>query len=441
MKQRINYRLTWLAVIAVIITSISVTFAYYSFFEEQVHEDMRVTAKILKDTEYFDTANYQELEEKNTLENVSLRVTLIDVDGTVLYDNVSDAKTMENHKNRPEVKSAFEKGNGDIVRTSDTVGKNNYYYAIKLDNGMVLRISRQVDAVLMVFVKALPLVFIIIVFIIQACVIISHLLAKRLMAPIEKLALNIEEYSDEYIYPELEPFIRTIRKQHADILSAAKARQDFTANVSHELKTPLTAITGYAQLLHNHEMPVEQQDHFATEIEKNSDRLLVLIEDIIRLSELDDADSEEGFEEFDLFALAKDGINALEINAQKKNILLSIEGESTIIRGRQDLIRELIDNLVQNAIRYNSEGGHVWVQVKNVNNRKLLIVKDDGIGIPVDDKERVFERFYRVDKSRSKATGGTGLGLAIVKHIAEIHDARISLDSTLGAGTTFTIEF
>ncbi|WP_177194856.1 sensor histidine kinase [Pseudobutyrivibrio sp. JW11] len=259
------------------------------------------------------------------------------------------------------------------------------------------------------------------------------------MKPIEDVAGKLNDDFVDSPYPELYPFISKIRKQHEEVLAAAKMRQDFSANVSHELKTPLTAISGYAQLLGSDDTPAEKRKHFADEIDKNANRLLALIEDIIKLSELDSDDNDEQFETVDLYELAAEELDSLSMAASQRNIDITLSGASTSVRCRPDLIRELIDNLVQNSIRYGNDGGHVTVSVLEEYGYKKLIVEDDGIGIPADDLDRVFERFYRVDKSRSKASGGTGLGLAIVKHIVEIHDAKIQIESELGVGTKVTV--
>ena len=185
----------------------------------------------------------------------------------------------------------------------------------------------------------------------------------------------------------------------------------------------------------------EQQKHFYQEIRKNADRLLALINDIIRLSELDRKGYDETFEEIDLCEIVKECLDELSVNAKQRNVTISFEGESCNVRGSRDWLKELIENLSQNAIRYNNIGGKVMISINQKDGRAMLTVKDNGIGIPASEQERVFERFYRVDKSRSKATGGTGLGLAIVKHIVEIHDAKIELDSAPGVGTTIIVVF
>ena len=440
MKKKINIRLLAIAILGIISTIIGITYIYYGLFKARVRDDLVVSAKLLKDTHYFESVNSDTDNIDLSADMEELRVTWVANDGTVIYDNDTDALNLENHANRPEIRTAFEKGSGESVRKSDTMNRNTFYYAVLLDNGTVLRVAMEAESIGSVFVSAAPMAILIILCIVGICVTLSHMLTKQLIRPIEKMAENIEDAGVETPYKELEPFADMIRKQHTDILSAAKARQDFTANVSHELKTPLTAILGYAELLEGGMVEREQEKHFYEEIRKNSDRLLALINDIIRLSELDRSEKEPSFTQIDLFNVVSESIEGLRIGAKQKNIDLEFSGEHCMIRGNREMLRELVENLVQNGVRYNNPGGRVSVSVLK-KDRPILIVKDNGIGIPTSDQERIFERFYRVDKSRSKATGGTGLGLAIVKHIVELHDAKILLDSALGVGTTIEVIF
>lgn len=440
MKKKINIRLLAIAILGIISTIIGITYIYYGLFKARVRDDLVVSAKLLKDAHYFESVNSDTDNIDLSADMEELRVTWVANDGTVIYDNDTDALNLENHANRPEIRTAFEKGSGESVRKSDTMNRNTFYYAVLLDNGTVLRVATEAESIGSVFVSAAPMAILIILCIVGICVTLSHMLTKQLIRPIEKMAENIEDAGVETPYKELEPFADMIRKQHTDILSAAKARQDFTANVSHELKTPLTAILGYAELLEGGMVEREQEKHFYEEIRKNSDRLLALINDIIRLSELDRSEKEPSFTQIDLFDVVNESIEGLRIGAKQKNIDLEFSGEHCMIRGNREMLRELVENLVQNGVRYNNPGGRVSVSVLK-KDRPILIVKDNGIGIPTSDQERIFERFYRVDKSRSKATGGTGLGLAIVKHIVELHDAKILLDSAPGVGTTIEVIF
>ncbi len=372
----------------------------------------------------------------------TLRITWVSADGTVLYDNDASADQLENHLDRPEIVQALESGEGESVRKSSTMNMNTIYYAVLLDDGSVLRLSSDVCSISSVFVTAFPAILLIAVVIILLCALIARFLTRKLLAPIDQLAEHIEDVSHTPVYKELIPFVNTIRSQHENILSAARSRQDFTANVSHELKTPLTAISGYAELIENHMVDQEQETKFAGKIRQNADRLVTLINDIIRLSELDRSDEAQiVFEEIDLYEAARDRVDLLAVSAQNRNIRLSLEGESCMIHANRNMITELIDNLCANAIHYNNPGGWVSASVQKQEEKTVLIVADTGIGIPRDLQERVFERFYRVDKSRSKETGGTGLGLAIVKHIVELHGAEISLESEVGKGTKITVEF
>lgn len=440
MKKKINTRLVGIAIMAVVATVISITIVYYGFFERQIRSDLEISAKLLKDTHYFESVNADADTIDLSTDMDELRVTWIGSDGTVLYDNDASPEELSNHANRPEIQEAFTKGSGESVRRSDTMNMNTFYYAILLDNGTVLRVATEAENIQSIFFAALPIILFITLVILVVCVIFSHLLTRQLIAPIETMAKNIEDMGVTPPYRELVPFANMIRQQHTDILSAAKMRQDFTANVSHELKTPLTAISGYAELIQNHMVDEAQHDHFIAEIRKNTERLLSLINDIIRLSELDRNEDVEFYDVVDLYDVVSECIEGLEIAAERRNITLSFEGEHFNIHGNREMMRELVDNLVQNAIRYNNEGGTVWVSVVG-GVSPTLIVRDNGIGIPADEQERIFERFYRVDKSRSRETGGTGLGLAIVKHIVEIHHAKIQVNSTVGKGTEMKVTY
>lgn len=434
MKQKINSRLILIAILAVITTTIGITFVCYNIFQRQVKQDLRLHAQLLKD------ASVAELVEKNSIQpSIDMRITWIDTDGTVLFDNDNEADLLANHSDRPEIEEALLYGEGESVRESNTMGMRTFYYAVLLSDGTILRVSTEARSIFSVFLTAFPVIGLVCVLIVFLCVLISHLLTKQLILPIEDLARNLENASTTTTYKELVPFMNTIRNQHENILASAKVRQDFTANVSHELKTPLTAISGYAELIENQMVDEDKQRKFAGDIRKNADRLVNLINDIIRLSELDQSETRSDFSEQDLYEVAAERVELLEANAREKNIELSLTGHSVRLMSNRGMLIELMDNLVQNAIRYNVENGKVLIQVSEENGQAVLVVKDTGIGIPKADQERVFERFYRVDKSRSRETGGTGLGLAIVKHIVELHDGKIALNSEVGKGTEIKV--
>lgn len=443
MKQKINIRLSVIAMLAIITTSVVLTYMYYNLFQTQVKIDLRQSARILMETETFQSTYGtvdKHVDNAHRFSSENLRITWIDKDGTVLFDNDKDASSLGNHLDRPEIQQAFQNGEGEVTRRSDTMNMNTYYYALLLENGTVLRISTQARNLTSVFIALLPAIAAIAVIILLGCILIGHMLTGQLMRPIEEMAEHIDDVTTPP-YKELEPFADKIRSQHEKILTAVKSRQDFTANVTHELKTPITAISGYAELIENGLLNKEEEIHAAQQIRHNADRLLSLITDIIQLSELDHNELSRPFEHMDLYEVAQECVNSLQPLAQSSSIKLTCKGVSAGINADRALIIEMIDNLVQNAIRYNRMNGSVEVSVAIENGHPLLQVKDTGIGIPAEHQDRVFERFYRVDKSRSKETGGTGLGLAIVKHIADIHSAEINLQSVPGTGTTVTVRF
>ena len=370
-----------------------------------------------------------------------LRITLIGTDGEVLYESLLNKDEMDNHNERPEIIEAREKGEGEAVRYSATSGTHTFYYAERLQNGNVLRIGRDSVSVNRIMVNTLVIVLVIALGILFVCMGISHYLTKKLVEPIEKLATNIMLVDENNVYEEIRPFVNTIKEQHINIINNAQLRQEFTANVSHELKTPLTAISGYAELIGNGMTGKEDTIRFSNEIHSNANRLLSLINDIIKLSELDEADHQMEMERIDLYKLAENCVQMMQVTAEKQGIRLILQGESTMVMANKGLMDEVFYNLCSNAIRYNKPGGSVTVTVGTKDEHPFLSVSDTGIGIPKECQERVFERFYRVDKSRSKSTGGTGLGLAIVKHIVAQHNAALHLDSELDEGTTIEIVF
>ena len=438
MKKKINIQFMAVSAFAVVITAVISMILFYNIFTNQVFDDIEAYAHIIQplDKEFWSSEHNRE-----RLEEDGLRITLIKKDGRVEYDSSADEKEMDNHKDRPEIKAALEKGEGTAVRWSATSSLHTLYYAQRLENGDVLRVGKDSENIFQILKNTASLVMVLSVFIVLLCGALSHFLTKRLLLPIEKLASNLDGVNQDNIYEEITPFIQTIKEQHINILNNAKMRQEFTANVSHELKTPLTAISGYAELIGSGMADERETRRFANEIHVSSDRLLTLINDIIKLSELDDADLEFDFEQVDLYQMAQGCLDMMDVQAAKQDVTLKLQGEPCTVVANRNLMDELLYNLCSNAVRYNNRGGSVTVTVRPENGRVALSVKDTGIGIPKEHQERVFERFYRVDKSRSKQSGGTGLGLAIVKHIVAQHNAEMILESEPGKGTEIKILF
>ena len=440
MKKKINIQFIMIAALAIVVTALSAMLVYYNILKEQVLGDLKAYAHVIELLNIDDLAVEIEKDPYNPIDD-DLRITLIGTDGEVLYESLLNKDEMDNHNERPEIIEAREKGEGEAVRYSATSGTHTFYYAGRLQNGNVLRIGRDSVSVNRIMVNTLVIVLVIALCILFVCMGISHYLTKKLVEPIEKLATNIMLVDENNVYEEIRPFVNTIKEQHINIINNAQLRQEFTANVSHELKTPLTAISGYAELIGNGMTGKEDTIRFSNEIHSNANRLLSLINDIIKLSELDEADHQMEMEKIDLYKLAENCVQMMQVTAEKQGIKLTLQGESTMIMANKGLMDEVFYNLCSNAIRYNKPGGSVTVTVGTKDERPFLSVADTGIGIPKECQERVFERFYRVDKSRSKSTGGTGLGLAIVKHIVAQHNAALCLDSELGKGTTIEIVF
>ena len=488
------------------------------------------------------------------LQSDHYRLTWIDTDGTVLYDTETGNEKLENHKDRAEVKTAFEKGIGESTRYSATLMEKTRYYAKRLEDGTVLRISAKYATTgLLVLGMLQPIIFIIIGALILSGVLASRL-SKRIVEPLNNL--DLERPLENETYEEISPLLTRINRQSGEIskqlrrleektdefnqitesmkeglvlldnkgivlsinpaarnifgsdtqgavghdflrldrsrtLSAAiektfeeghseirvermgreyqldisriesagkvlgavmlafditeqeyaeRNRREFTANVSHELKTPLQGIIGSADLIETGMVKPEDMPRFIGHIRKEATRLVALIEDIIRLSQLDEG-NELPCEEFDLMDIAEEVGQNLESAAGARDITLSLSGRNAIMYGVRRLMYEIVYNLCDNAIKYNLPGGKVEIMVDRKDEEAVLCVKDNGIGIAPEHQDRVFERFYRVDKSHSKSSGGTGLGLSIVKHAVQYHHGKLELKSEIGKGTEITVHF
>lgn len=437
MKKKINQQLMLISSMAVVITVLLMAAVFYRILQTQIIEDLKMYAHILSQKDIPDDIENSE----NNFKKDAVRITVIDGEGRVLYESDANVTKMDNHLERPEVQKAMEYGEGQSVRQSSTMGKNTFYYAVLLADGSILRVARESHSIWSILYQSFPVFLGTLIVLLIVCLILSRYLTQSLVSPIERMAADMDHIEEANVYEELVPFAETIKAQHDAILSNANMRQEFTANVSHELKTPLAAISGYSELIENGMASGPDAVRFASGIHQSANRLLTLINDTIRLSELDGMNQVEPFEEINLYELARDSVGMLQIRAEEQGVILAMEGSPCTVRGDKQMLEELIYNLCDNAICYNNPGGSVTVTVGVEEDKTILRVQDTGIGIPQESQERVFERFYRVDKSRSKSTGGTGLGLAIVKHIVAVHDAHILLVSEVGKGTDITITF
>lgn len=433
MKKRIYGPLLLVALLTLLFTLVLSAMVFKSAFDSQISADIEQSARLFAAA----YVNADDVSELHKLDGQGLRVTLVSPDGSVRYDSLG-AKA--NHSDRPEIRAALASGKGSDVRVSATAGYYTYYYALKLPDGDVLRVARDAQGLYSAFNRVIPYLVLIFAVMLALSLILSAYLTRKLVRPLEDMAEDFGAPGQEAPYPELEPFADRVRRQREREQENQRMRQEFTANVSHELKTPLTSISGYAEMIETGIARPADVPTFAGKIRVEAQRLLTLIGDIIQLGELD-AGAGEAFSEVPLMALCQSVEDALSMSAEKRKINIRVEGTETVVRGSKSQLWELVYNLCDNGIRYNKEGGSVTLTVGKQGERARLSVSDTGIGISAEHQSRVFERFYRVDKSRSRESGGTGLGLAIVKHIAMRHKAELSLTSEPGRGTRITLLF
>lgn len=422
MQVRIRMSLIYVGVLATIFAVYFSVQVFEETMEEQLQNSLRQNAHLIEAA-----YNQTPTKELKKFATDSLRITLISKEGNVLFESDRESSKMENHLRRPEVISAFETGSGKGMRQAN--------------------IQRAIS-------RTTPYLLGLIGVIIVVSILIAVGLSRAFVRPIKKLSEKLDDaeiLDDDCLYKEIAPFVKTIRnknrelaitieKLHDEEQKTARLKDEFTANAAHELKTPLTTISGYAEMLETGIAKSEDTVRFAGKIHSEAKRMLSITNDIMTLSKLDKPGERtiNLNESVDLWSVADNCISVLALNANKKNIMLSLQGDAdSEIKGNGNLIFELIYNLVDNAIRYTNENGKVDVIVS----KNSVSVMDNGIGIPDDCKNRVFERFFRVDKSHSRETGGTGLGLAIVKHVAEVHHAKIEMKSIVGVGTEIKVEF
>ena len=437
MKKKIFKYFACMITVAILATTLLLSWVNYEMFKGRVMDDLEAYGRM------FAVEMNGEAETQSALHSLEedIRVTLVHADGTVYYDNFADPNAMDNHADRPEIRQALENGSGSDIRNSSTVDQSAFYYAVRLKNGDVMRLAQEASNIWSVYFRSMPLIMLLAAGMACVSLYLAHLLTARLVQPIERMTAHLNNVSGVARYPELEPFMDMIEQQHEEILRSANMRVEFTANVSHELKTPLTSISGYAELIESGMAQGEQAKTFAAEIHKSANRLLTLINDIIRLSQMDAPMPDLKFEPVDLAQIAANTFEQLEMSARKADVTLQLDAKPAMVEADRQMMDELLYNLCDNAIRYNVHGGSVKLEVRPIRDKVIVCVQDTGIGISPENQEHVFERFYRVDKSRSKASGGTGLGLAIVKHIAVKHNAQIELESELGRGTKISVIF
>jgi len=449
MKKKLFVRIIFMVLVVQLLSIISlVSILHYSSLSE-IRLELKNEAEYLAvgydkiGTAYFD--NVEKIGEN--------RITLIDKEGIVLYDNKANPDYMDNHNTRPEVIAARNNGYGESERDSDTLLEKTVYYALIMEDDYIIRVSANRITLVQMFLNLIyPIVGAIVIAIITT-LILAFKLSDSIVRPINELNLENPKESNSYI--ELDPLVDKINEQNELIegqitelkdavnikTREANFRKEFTANVSHELKTPLTSISGYAELIKEGIAKEEDVPYFAEKIHSEAIRLIGLVGDIIKLSQMDENSVSLIKEQVDIYAICEKAVSLLEPIASANNISLELVGNHIYIDGVEEILEEIIYNLCDNAIKYNKLNGKVTIEVAKDSVVPYIKVEDTGIGMEEEELERVFERFYRVDKSHSKEIGGTGLGLSIVKHGVSYHNAEIEIQSEVGKGTTITVKF
>lgn len=448
----------WICFLIVTTTTLAATFFMFRSAKlSDIKESLKMTAEAIRVSEIPENITLQQYTKALARTNANLRVTMIDKDGQVLGDSEAEILTMDNHLDRSEVLSAIKTGFGEQVRRSQTTGLQTIYMATKINENRILRLSYP----LLVTYDSLKTMFKILIVISVLLGIFIHnfsnRFSKKLLSPLENINKLLQTKQQIHggsslkikSFEEVEPILKhidyLIRKLHYDFEEMEKTQQmrtDFVANVSHELKSPLTSIKGFADLISSGLISnKDKQNDYLKRIVKESDRLLSIINDILHLSEAESIKLNPlELKEVSLDQIATDVIKSLEGLRMQKNIALFVTGQGRIQAAEKDMW-ELIYNLVDNSIRYGKNRGFIQIKIEETEKKTTLIIQDDGIGIAQEHLPRIFERFYRADKSRSKKSGGTGLGLSIVKNIATKYGATVVVESIISHGTTFKIEF
>lgn len=580
MKKKIYWSMCLMALLAILLSAFMTTVVYYNNLKKQMHREVTTETQLLAaglnraGMEYLDSLPVN-------LRGVGKsRITVVAQDGTVLYDNFADSSSLENHKDRPEIQSAFKTGSGSGTRTSSTLSETTFYYALRLTDGTVVRVANTTKSVLAGILEMIPLLCVAAAAVLILSMILAEKQTRRIVQPINDI--DLDHPAETRIYDELAPLVGKVERQQETIcrqMDTLKAKQrefsaitenmsegflvigkrgevvsynssalrilgveppaeqekedraeyqnqgygsgtgagktpggrinilsfnrshifrtsvdcalegnhseqnmelggrvyqiianpvlegekvsgaivvildvtekaereelrrEFSANVSHELKTPLTSISGYAEIMKNGLVKSEDMRRFSENIYQEAQRMITLVGDIIKLSQLDESQVELEKADVDLYDIARGVADRLKSQARSQKVELKLTGTSQKVFGTAQILDEMLYNLCDNGIKYNKPGGHVTISVSEEHGHPVVSVQDDGIGIPDADQERVFERFYRVDKSHSRQIGGTGLGLSIVKHGAIYHGARVEMESKVGAGTKVRIVF
>ncbi len=442
MKKKIFSGIFTICLTILMVCVFIVTTILYSYYTELQEESLRTELTYLVHmTESHDAEHIRSLDTPRHIIHLSS-------DGKVLQE-IPSSDTSPSKSVTEAFEEAVSKGEGNASE-SVSIRDKKLCISTRLSDGSVLCITHTIRTYPSVLLNLMGYVLLVLVVAALLSLLLSYKLSQRILKPVNDLDLNYPARSK--VYPELQPFIEKINiknKQIKDHLTALeeehkaqdKMRREFTANVSHELKTPLTSISGYAEIIRDGLVKPEDIPRFAGKIHDESNRMITLVGDIIKLSQLDENEINVKVERIDLYACCQAVLSSLESQAKKKNVTCTLSGDHAYITGAEIIVDEIVHNVIDNAIKYNKDGGTVQVRLNQCIDGVELTVTDTGIGIAKDDIDHIFDRFYRADKSHSKEIGGTGLGLSIVKHGAKFLGASVSVDSQVDVGTTIRILF
>lgn len=429
MKKRILYSMLGAVIATALVFTFVVQLVQMNFLSRQIESELERSVRqlgVAMDRDSDPLGYLQALADSGFEE----RITLIAADGSVLLDSRSDPGQMENHLDRAEIQLAAEQGVGSSMRFSPTQGRLTYYCAVRLSDGSYLRLSEGHGSDTGMFFGLTWWLLAALLLVSLGAVLLANHLTKKIVQPINSMDLTAPESNQ--LYPELQPLIQRMAELN---------RREFTANVAHELKTPLTSIVGYAEIMKQHVAPERDWPELVEYIYAEGKRMIHLVEDILLISRLDGGSARNHCEIIELKSVAEEVAERFRPMAEAAQVELKLEIEAARIFSTRQIAEEILSNLIDNAIKYNREGGSVCVEARETGSETLLTVRDTGIGISHEDQPRIFERFFRVDKSRSKATGGTGLGLSIVKHAVQLLGGSIDLESEPNVGTAITVHF
>ena len=433
MKRKIHMELLATAVFAILLTLLCALFVFYGVYRKQVIGDLKADALVMKNMHIFD--NISDLHpDAYDLNPDTLRITVVNANGSVIFDSNADFSVMENHEDRPEIHMAAKVGEGSGTRRSTTLDRNLFYYAIRIDNGRILRIAREGDNIFALTQNMMMTVVGVFVLLFFFCIMMANYFTKNLVAPIEQMAENLSEPGTQAAYKELVPFMNKIRQQHEDILKSSQVRQEFTANVSHELKTPIALIQGYAEgLTEGMAEDEDSRNYYCEVIMDEAGKMNKMVKQLLTLTALEFGNDMPVMERFDITALIRGILASAGILLQQKEARVVFEQKEPVwVWADEFKIEEVITNYLNNAMNHLEGERRIEIRLERKEKEVRITVFNTGRHIPEEDLGNLWTKFYKVDKARTREYGGSGIGLSIVKAIMDSHNKSCGVENVDG---------